>query len=93
MSILDDLPDPTQLSVDSLRQLRDLFQEAAIAAVGDGDVELASWARVVCDRFGFEINARVRGRHELQQSLAEYRAQHPYGVLRFDAPSADGWPS
>jgi hypothetical protein len=82
MPILDDLPDPTRLGFADLRRLRDLFHDTAQTASRDGDDEMAAWARVVCDRYSFELNARARGRREsrraLQRYLAQYREQHPY---------------
>lgn len=72
-SILDDLPDPTRQGVESLRLLRDLFQDTARAAVVDGEAQMAAWARTIADRYALEVNIRARDRRALERWIADRR--------------------
>ncbi|MGV0161365.1 hypothetical protein ACRU3B_18225 [Mycobacterium colombiense] len=78
--MIDDLPDPTGLGVGSLSKLRDLFQDAAIKAVGDNDAKMGAWARAVADRYALEVNIRARDRRALEQWIADRRRERPHGT-------------
>ena len=83
MPITDDLPDPARLTGDDLKRLRDFFHGVAQTAARAGDEVVADWATTLTGHYARELNARARGRRELQAILNEYRREHPYGVIRF----------
>jgi hypothetical protein len=84
-------PDPHRQGVDRLRQLRDVFSDAAIAAARDGDVAIANWARTIADRYAYEINERAQSARTLRNWVFERRLARPCGSARGDITGIPPW--